>query len=342
MTAIDMQAPKGTATDERRLDLLRRIAAAGGTIRPNAEPEAQRGYEYFALGDADEKDLSYLAQRDYLEERFFDRVSLCPKCTSHHLNVREICPGCRRAHLANEGLLHHFRCGYVGILSEFTTGKDGSRACPKCNHKLHHLGTEYDRLGKTFVCRECGVISENPPVEAVCLACGARTPAEDLVNADVFSYVLTSLGSAAIRRGSLADNDNEFFVEGVPVYRPAVILEFLHHEAKRLGRFETGFSVLLAEYSREAVDDGEDGFLAPWLARLRRCLREVDLLGQLADAAFVVILPQTNERGAEALRQRIMAELGPQLPLTLSAIEITEPRHLAQVVARRGAALETS
>jgi hypothetical protein len=171
MTAIDRQAPKGTATDERRLDLLRRIAAAGGTIRPNAEPEAQRGYEYLALGDADEKDLSYLAQRDYLDERFFDRVSLCPKCTSHHLNVREICPGCRRAHLANEGLLHHFRCGYVGILSEFTTGKDGSRACPKCNHKLHHLGTEYDRLGKTFVCRECGVISENPPVEAVCLAC---------------------------------------------------------------------------------------------------------------------------------------------------------------------------
>ena len=47
----------------------------------------------------------------------------------------------------------------------------------------------------------------------------------------------------------------------------------------------------------------------------------------------VVILPQTNRREAEALRQRIVAELGPQSPITLSAVEITEPRQLAQVLA---------
>jgi Thaumarchaeal output domain 1 len=338
---IDSDSVKFAATDERRLDVLRRVAAAGGTITPNAEPQAQHGYEYLGLCDGDEKDLIYLARRDYLEQCFFDRVSLCPKCASHHLNVREICPSCRRARLANEGLLHHFRCGYVGILSEFGIGADGSRVCPKCNREMHHLGTEYDRLGKAFVCGECGVITENPPVEAVCLACGARTSAEDLVNADVFSYVLTSLGSAAIRRGSLTDIDDEFFVDGAPVYRPAVIREFLDYEMKRIRRFETGFSVLLLEYSRETID-GEEGSLASWLTKLRRCLREIDLLGQLADAVFVVVLSQTDERGADTLRQRILAELGPQLPFALSTIEITEPGHLAQVLVRRSTAREAA
>jgi Thaumarchaeal output domain 1 len=343
MTAINAHTAEPDAVaDERRLDLLRRIADAGGRITPNSNPQAEHGYEYHGPYDGYEGDLQFLARRDYLEERFFDRVSLCPKCASHHLNVREICPGCRRAHLANEGLLHHFRCGYVGRLSEFTTvdDGDGSRLCPKCNRKLHHLGTEYDRLGKAFVCRECGFITENPPVEAFCLACGARTLAEDLVSQDVFSYVLTSFGSAAIRRGSLLDSDNELvFIAGAPVYRRSVILEFLDHEMKRLRHFKSGFALLFAEYSSQAMDDRK-GSPESWLTRLRQCLREVDLIGQLADAVFVVILPQTKQRAAEALRHRIVAELGPQLPWTLSAIEITEPMQLAQILAHRSAVRE--
>ena len=94
--------------------------------------------------------------------------------------------------------------------------------------------------------------------------------------------------------------------------------------------------MLLAEHSGQAVDDRK-GSPGSWLTRLRQCLREVDLIGQLADTVFVVILPQTKQRAAEALRHRIVAELGPQLPWTLSAIEITEPTQLAQILAHRSA-----
>jgi hypothetical protein len=328
----------GTAAEERRLNLLRQIALAGGTVAPDAQPHAGHGYAFVALGDDVERDLGILARRDYLEARFFDRVSLCPKCDSHHLNVREICPGCRRAHLASEGLLHHFRCGYVGIPSEFAPAGDGGYVCPKCNGRMHHLGSQFDRLGKAFVCRGCGLISENPPVEAVCLACNARTPAEDLVSTEVFSYVLTSRGAAAIRRGSLLDDDDELIaVADAPVYRRTVILEFLDHEMKRLQHFNSGFSVLLAECAPAALDQRGDDSPTQWLTRLRDCLREVDLIGQLADAVYVVILPQTRRRAAEALRQRILAELGPQSPFLLSTVEITEPRHLAQVLAGHNA-----
>src|ERR1700751_4972115 len=70
------EAGPGAAAHDRRLDLLRRIAEAGGTITPHVNPQAKQGYEYVALGDGVEDDLQFLARRDYLEQRFFDRVSL--------------------------------------------------------------------------------------------------------------------------------------------------------------------------------------------------------------------------------------------------------------------------
>jgi hypothetical protein len=324
-----------SAHEARRLGLLRQIAEAGGRILPTADPLVDRGYQYLGLGDATDGDLTALARRNYLEKRFFDRVSLCPKCASHHLNVREVCAGCRRAHLSKEGLLHHFRCGYSGLVSEFPPGDDSSRVCPKCARRMHHLGTEYDRLGNAFVCRECGLISENPPVEALCLACATRTPAEDLVSVDVFGYVLTSEGMAAIRRGSLLDNDDEFvFVAGAPFYRRPIILEFLDHEMKRLASFNSRFSLLLIDCA-DAAGEADGGQPPAWVTPLRQYLREVDLLGQLADARYVVILPQTKRRAAEELRRQILAALGPAPPLTVSAIEIGDAKDLAPVLARR-------
>ena len=331
--AISETDGAGTPVEHRRLDILRQIARAGGKIAPGTKPHAEYGYAYALIGDDVKTDLANLARRCYLEQRFFDRVSLCPKCGSHHLNVREICSGCRRAHLASDGLLHHFRCGYVGIPSEFSPAEDGSYLCPKCNCKMHHLGTEFDRLGKAFACQTCGLISENPPVEAVCFACGAHTPADDLVSTLVFSYVLTSRGAAAIRRDSLLDDDEELVsIADAPVYRRTVILEFLDHEMKRL-RFNGGFSLLLARCAPEAMDHVGEDSLAQWLTRLRHCLREVDLIGQLGDLLYVVILPQMKRRAAEAERQRIETELGPKSPLTLSTVEITKPLHLAHVLA---------
>jgi hypothetical protein len=325
---------KCTAAEERRVNLLRQIAVAGGKIAPSAQPNAEYGYAYAALGNDVERDLGILARRSYLEARFFDRVTLCPKCGSHHLNVREVCPSCRTAHVGKDGLLHHFRCGYVGIPSEFLPAGDGGYLCPKCKGKMHHLGIEFDRLGRAFVCRGCSIISENPPVEAVCLSCGGRTPAEDLVSTIIFSYVLTSRGAAAVRRGSLFDGEEELVsIADAPVYRRKVIFEFLDHEIKRLQHFNSGFSVLLANYSASTLDEHSNDSPVQSLIRLRECLRDIDLIGQLADSLYLVILPQTKRREAETLRQRIVARLGPQSPISLSTVEISKPEHMAQVIA---------
>jgi hypothetical protein len=278
--------------------------------------------------------LAVLSRQNYLEARFFDRVSLCPKCDSCHLNVREICPSCHSAHLASEGLFHHFRCGYVGIPPEFAPETDGGFRCPKCNHAMHHLGTEYDRLGKAFVCRGCSLVSETPPVEAVCLSCGARTPSENLVSAIAFSYLITSRGAEAVRRSRLlGDEDEPVRVADTAVYRRTVILEFLLHQMKRLLQLSEPFSVLLVRWAPGETDSLDDDQPAKWLARLKGCLRDVDLIGQLADVLYVALLPGAKRREAEALRRRIEIELGPRSPLVLSATEIKERKDLAGVLA---------
>lgn len=326
--------------EKRRIDLLRCVADAGGVIEPHPNPQAQHGYEYRRLAGAVERDLQFLAERQYLDARFFDRVNLCPKCQNHHLNVREICSGCRQAHLTSEVLLHHFRCGYTGRASEFASEHrgEGGYTCPKCNRQMRHLGTEYDRLGRTSVCRECGLSAEDLQVEAVCLVCGTRTLAENLTNIDFFAYALTSLGRAAIRNGTLLERDDQLlFIGGARVYRRRVMIEFLGQEMKRLDHFKVGFSLLMAEY-RSVADD--DDHTERWLSGLRECLRDIDLIGQFNDRLFLAILPQTRLREAEALRQRVLAVLGPYAPLTLTTLEVTEPSQIAQILAK-GNALST-
>ena len=323
-----------TVVETRRLELLRLIAHSGGRISPVADPQAKHGYRYEAPGGDVENDLAVLSRQNYLEARFFDRVSLCPKCDGCQLNVREICPSCHSAHLASEGLFHHFRCGYVGIPPEFSAEGDGGFRCPKCNHAMHHLGIEYDRLGKAFVCRGCGVVSETPPIEAVCLSCGARTPAENLVSAVAFNYLISSRGAEAVRRSRLfGDEDEPVRVPDAAVYRRPIILEFLLHQMKRLLQLNEPFSVLLVKWAPREGDSHDDDPLANWLRRLKGLLRDVDLIGQLADVLFVVLLPGARRREAEALRRRVETELGPGSPLVLSAAEIKERKDLAAVLA---------
>jgi Thaumarchaeal output domain 1 len=326
-----------TVVETRRLVLLQQIAASGGAISPVAEPQAKHGYQYVTPGGDVDNDLIVLTRQNYLEARFFDRISLCPKCDSCHLNVREICPGCRSAHLASEGLFHHFRCGYVGLPPEFAPEADGGYRCPKCNHAMHHLGTEYDRLGKAFLCRGCGHISETPPVEAVCLACGARTPADNLVSTVAFSYLITSRGAEAVRRGHLlCDDDEPARVADAAVYRRTVILEFLLHQMKRLEQLKEPFSVILAKWEPGEPDPGGGNQPAKELMRLKGCLRDVDLIGQLADTLYLAVLPHARGRDAEALRRSVETELGARSPFVLSVAEIKGRTDLSAILAGLG------
>ena len=130
----------------------------------------------------------------------------------------------------------------------------------------------------------------------------------------------------------LGDDDEPVRVTDAAVYRRRVILEFLLHQMKRLLQLET-FSVLLVKWLPGETNSHDEDQPAKWLALLKGCLRDVDLIGQLADVLYIVLLPCAKRREAEALRQRIETELGPGSPFVLSAAEIKERKDLAGVLA---------
>jgi hypothetical protein len=156
------------------------------------------------------------------------------------------------------------------------------------------------------------------------------------VSTEVYSYNVTSRGAAAIRRASLFGDDGESVSIGdTPVYSRAMTLQFIAHFQRCLQEFDASFSVLLADSLM--VSEGLNGHapLAHWLIRLREAVRDVDMVGQLADARFIVLLPQTKQRAAETLVAKIQTALGSESPFNFTAVEITSVPQLTQLVAGR-------
>jgi hypothetical protein len=308
------QGPTGSARDspsaapesgDRHLELLRTIAEQGGMLRPKPDPHAPNGHRLDGLPEGAERELDYLVRRDYLEERFFERVSLCPTCGSHHLNIRETCTSCGSANIRSERLLHHYRCGFVGPESAFR-GHDGDRVCPKCDVPLEHVGTDHDPIGRSTICGACGASIHEPAATASCIACGATTDAGSLASIDLGSYHLTGLGTAAIRRGTLfEDAGDPLFVPDLPVYRAHVFHQLLENEAKRLPRSSGVFTLCAIECGAGAITLGDDAAAIAAVRALAAELRETDVIGLLDDRTMAVLMPATDLAGGERTFRRV-------------------------------------
>ncbi len=203
-----------TEHDSRLLRGLGVVASAGPMLEPSWDPNVREGFgyrggaspleDYALLGDLEE-----LARTGYLERVFVDRLSLCPNCESHALNVRETCLSCGSSNLRQIKTLLHFRCGFVGPIHAFKEEPQGRR-CPKCRKLLVDVGTDHDSPGDFFACQACNAEFQVPEVGARCLACGARYAGTDMQRVrqrDVYAYRLSALGTAAVRDGRLLEEN---------------------------------------------------------------------------------------------------------------------------------------
>ena len=329
----------GQTDDQRRLELLRSIAEAGGTLAPKRTPNARLGYVFGGVEESDEveADLKFLEQRDYVRKIFYDRITICVKCSSHHLNIREACPSCNSVHITFEPLLHHFRCGYVGRISEFETTV-GKIICPKCAAQLKYAGTDYDRMGKSFLCLSCAVAFQDPPASSVCLVCENSLPAEDLNSAEIFSYLLSSLGTAAIRNGKLFELDAEaLYIADLPIYRPTVILELMRQEAARVARYKVPFTLVFLSFERTlALPDSAESSVRI-LTELQKQVRPTDSVGQLKEQLFVILLSNTPLKGANVFNDRFQKQLAARsLSVRTELVEIPEAGKLEQALREQG------
>jgi hypothetical protein len=191
---------------ETQADFLELLASIPGDalLEPAWNYQSRNGFCYNALPSADQEKvlagLERLVDDGCAERVFVDRLSLCPNCESHALNVRESCPSCGSANLEEFRAFFHFRCGYVGPETAFKLEADGLR-CPKCRRLLKDLGTDYDSPGTFFQCRACSAQFQTPQVGGRCLACGCRFDQHGMNNVgerDVFAYRITEKGRKAL------------------------------------------------------------------------------------------------------------------------------------------------
>jgi hypothetical protein len=195
------------------LNVLAVVASAGSTLDPVWDSHERCGYAYPTgdtglTGSQMREALEQLAETDYLERVFVERVSLCPTCDSHAVNVHESCVSCGSSNLMQFKALFHFRCGFVGPTTAFKAERKGLR-CPKCNRILADLGTDHDSPGEYFRCLACTAMFQTAEPGIRCMSCGARlrgTAIQTLHQHNVYAYRLSAVGRGALDQKKLMDS----------------------------------------------------------------------------------------------------------------------------------------
>ena len=181
-------------------------------ITPKYNPKVNTGYfypsvtEYFSLTPGEEYSLlDEFTDEGILSKKIEDKVNICPRCSFHTLNYREICPKCSSLDIHTEEIYHHFACGYVGPASDFHTGNALEEiSCPKCEKRLRHIGLDYEKPSDTFVCRECKYVFTEPNVDFKCFSCSFVAPAEKAIITRIYSFEPTRKAEKAVENNSLS------------------------------------------------------------------------------------------------------------------------------------------
>jgi hypothetical protein len=312
----------------QRLEVLRYLVSEGEALEPWPDADALGGHawrgvdEILGLPLGGGRDvLEELADFGLLERELFNRIHLCPSCSSCRLNFRETCPACESIALQTEGLIHHFACAHGGLESEFRSGRD--LVCPKCKEVLVRLGEDFERPHQTYVCRKGNHLFEDPRIEGQCLDCDHVAEAGDLIVRDVHGYRATESAHKALELGRLSRLE-----VGSLAYHGQLRLATREHLEREVGREIDGIRVrghsfmtlslrfevegrpypVLSEWSEEAVDE---------LTRLLlSCLSGVDLVVRVDPGGLGVLLVGGDEMRFEVVEKRLRQSLTGQDCLT--------------------------
>ena len=183
----------------------------------------------------------------FLRREFFDRFHFCYRCDSARMHVREECPECRSPELREEQYMHHFRCAYQGIESDFRRGD--KLICPKCRQQLSHFSVDYDKPGAVMLCGRCHHTSSEPAIGFVCLDCSARVDSDAAAARDAYSYELTEDGKAFLQMGRALRGPTQQSMHFSDL--PLDFVVALNGAAKAYNETRTPFTVLNLSYEHE-------------------------------------------------------------------------------------------
>ena len=119
------------------------------TLQPTYD--SQMGYRYpiveEIVGDASQVEpfLEKLSDSGVLDRALYDKIILCPKCSSPNISFRYCCPFCKSFDIQKSSLVEHIKCGYMDLEANF---RQGDRyICPKCHEEMRKIDVDYRKAG---------------------------------------------------------------------------------------------------------------------------------------------------------------------------------------------------
>ncbi len=156
--------------------------------------DVKSGYRYPTVeaiaGNAADAEtfLKRLFEVGILDRKLFDKVILCPKCSSASVSVHYCCPYCKSFDIRKSALIEHVKCGYMDVEENFNKG--GKLNCPKCHDDLKKIDVDYRRAGIWCTCKDCGKSFDIPVTGLFCRDCHSNFGFEDAIIKEVYSYTL--------------------------------------------------------------------------------------------------------------------------------------------------------
>jgi hypothetical protein len=189
--------------DERT---IMEVFAFGKAVRavPRIDSTNPQGYFYEGIPSLNldtsrmSKLLDSLARKAFLESELSDKMLTCKTCGSANLRLLSMCPECKSMRLSRHPILEHFACGLIDRQKAFKR-PNGDLVCPKCQGKLHLVGSDYRNLSQMYVCEECNAMNKDLLESMKCADCGSLSPVEEETEIYLYTY---SMNPAAMDRFS--------------------------------------------------------------------------------------------------------------------------------------------
>ncbi|WP_429187069.1 diguanylate cyclase domain-containing protein [Aeromonas veronii] len=282
-------------------------------LLPHWQVGCRQGYSYplldCLLGSESIGSLPQLVSERLLQsEQLVDRVRLCNRCRSAHLNFVDVCPECSHIALEAKPAVHCFTCGHVDDQDSFM--QQSTLRCPKCVTTLRHIGVDYDRPLEKYRCLSCNARFIEATVLARCYECGQSSKPDDLVVTPIHEYRIGKLAHHIAREGSQRLHLPLAWGAPMAIEHFPWLLQWSNRLLQRHGGSHTLLAIQvehLAEFRTELGLLKAFQRLAALLTRLQAQFRDTDVVCQYADDLLLLLLPYTDADDREILQSRILA-----------------------------------
>jgi hypothetical protein len=189
--------------------------------------DSRTGYRYplveEIVGEASQVEplLKSLSDSGALDRTIYDKIILCPNCSSTNVSFRYCCPFCKSFDIKKSSLVEHIKCGYMDLEANFL--QDDKYICPKCHEEMRKIDVDYRKAGVWCSCNNCRKSFDIPVSEHFCRNCNVTSTFEEASIKEVYSYTLSkNIKAESYQNQALSTPIQEVLAEeGLTVKSPA-------------------------------------------------------------------------------------------------------------------------